>query len=148
MAHRGLGGQEPPGDLGGGEPTDQSQRECRPGLGRQRRVARQEDEPEYVVLDVVELALDVGHRPLLSPSGMFELLDLAPEAVGTPEVIEGAPLRDGHQPCDRVVRDAGGRPLLKRGDEGVLRQVLGEAHIAGHPGEGPMRRADSARQAA
>ena len=67
---------------------------------------------------------------------MFELRDLAAEDVGTPEVIDSAPLRGGHQPRDRVVRDARGRPLLERSDEGVLRQVLGEAHIAGHPGEG------------
>jgi hypothetical protein len=58
-------------------------------------VAGQDDEPEYIVLDVVDLAVDVGHHLLLSPAGMFELLDLAAEVVGSPEVIDGAPLRDG-----------------------------------------------------
>ena len=129
-------------------PPTKSQRERGPGLGRQSRVAGQEDEPEYVVLDVVDLALDVGHRLLLSPSGMFDLCNLAAEDVGTPEVIDHAPLRRGHQPRDRVVRDARGRPLPKRSDEGVLRQVLGEDHIAGHPGRAPTSRPDSARQAA
>ncbi len=128
--------QEPAGDLGGGESSDQAQRQRGPGLGGQGGVAGQEDEPQDVVLDVVDLGVEVGHLLLLSPAGMLELRDLAAKVVRAPEVVDAAPLRGGHQPRDRVLRDAGGGPLLERGHECVLRQVLGELHITGHPGEG------------
>ncbi|MGZ4492053.1 MAG: hypothetical protein ACXVEU_15030, partial [Nocardioidaceae bacterium] len=87
-------------------------------IGHRRCVFRrlpEEDEPQDVVLDVVDLAVEVGHLLLLSPAGVFELRDLAAKAVGAPEAVDAAPLRDGHQPRDRVLRDAGGGPLLERG---------------------------------
>ena len=135
LAHGGFGGQEPTGDLGRGESSDQSQRQCGPGLGSQGGMAGQEDEPQDVVLDVVDLAVEVGHLVLLSPSDVFELRDLAAQVVRAPEVVDGAPLRDGHQPRDRVLRDAGRGPLLQRGHECVLGQVLGQVDVPGHPGE-------------
>lgn len=98
-------------------------------------MAGQEDEAQDVVLDVVDLAVEVGHLLLLSPAGVFELRDLAAKAVGAPEVVDAAPLRDGHQPGDRLFRNAGRGPLLERGHECVLRKVLGELHITGHSGE-------------
>ena len=61
---------------------------------------------------------------------MFELSGLASQAFGAPEMIDAAPLGDGHQPRCRVLRDAGCRPLLQRGNECVLRQVLSERQIA------------------
>ena len=43
----------------------------------------------------------------------------------------------------------GARPLLERGDERVLRQLLGEADVAARRGRGPaINRADSIRQTA
>lgn len=69
MAHGGFGGQEPEGDLGGSESSDQTQRQRGAGLGSQAGVAGQEDEPKDVVLDVVDLAVEVGHLLLLSPAG-------------------------------------------------------------------------------
>ena len=44
-------------------------------------------------------------------------------------------LRGGHEPGARVVRDARLRPLLERGDESVLRELLGEADVAHDPRE-------------
>ena len=35
-----------------------------------------------------------------------------------------------------VGRDAVAGPLLERGHEGVLGEVLGEREVSGHPGEG------------
>jgi hypothetical protein len=49
-------------------------------------------------------------------------------------------LGGGHEPGARVVRDARLRPLLKRGDESILRQVLGKAdvtHDAREPSDEP-----------
>ena len=50
-------------------------------------------------------------------------------------VIDGAMLRGGHEPGARVVRDARLRPLLERGDEGVLREFLGKTDVAHDPRE-------------
>ena len=57
------------------------------------------------------------------------------KVVGAPEVVDAAPLRGGHQPRGRVLRYACRGPLLERGHECVLCQVLGELHVTGHPGE-------------
>src|ERR1700679_2305068 len=63
------------------------------------------------------------------------------EIVGTPEVIDGAPLCGSHQPRDRVVWDAGGGPLFEGGDEGVLRQVLRSDGDCRHAGSDRWRAA-------
>jgi hypothetical protein len=39
-------------------------------------------------------------------------------------------LGGGHEPGARVLRDARLLPLLERGDEGILGQILGKADIA------------------
>jgi hypothetical protein len=54
------------------------------------------------------------------------LVDLV-QAPGPAKVVDGTPLGGRHQPRAGVVRDAVARPLLERGDDGVLRQFLGEA---------------------
>ena len=127
LAHGRLAGEEAAGDLGGGEAADQPQRQRGARLGRQRGVAGEEDQPQDVVLDVVDLVVEVGHRRLLPAAGVLELGDLATQRLGAPEVVDAAALGGRHQPGDRIVRDARHRPLLQRGDERVLRQVLGEA---------------------
>ena len=50
-------------------------------------------------------------------------------------MVDRAVLRGGHEPGARVVRDARLRPLLERGDERVLRELLGEADVAHDPRE-------------
>ena len=73
---------------------------------------------------------------------------LALEQRSPAQQVDRAMLRGGHQPGARVVRDARLRPLLERGDERVLRQVLGQADVAHHPREPAMSLADSIRQTA
>ena len=46
------------------------------------------------------------------------------------QLIDGAVLGGGHQPRAGIVRDAGCRPLLERGDERILGQLLGQADVA------------------
>jgi hypothetical protein len=99
-------------------------------------MAGQEDESEDVVLDVVDLGIEVGHIRLLPATGVLELRELVVKGLAAPEVIDGSPLGDGHQPPRRVLRYAGCRPLFERGHERVLRQVLGESDITRHPREG------------
>jgi hypothetical protein len=57
-----------------------------------------------------------------------------------------------HQPGAGVGRDAVGRPLFQSGDQGILRQFLGQADISDQPGQpgddpgrfGPSHRLDRA----
>ena len=64
-----------------------------------------------------------------------ELLVLALEQRCVGAAVDRAVLGGGHEPGARVVRDARLRPLLERGDERVLRQLLGEADVAHDPRE-------------
>ena len=93
-------------------------------------------ESEDVVLDVVDLGVEVGHVRLLPTTGVLELRELVMKDVGAPEVIDGSSLGDGHQPPAGFSGTPARRPLLERGHERVLRQVLGESDITRHPREG------------
>ena len=88
-----------------------------------------EHQAQEVVADVVvERRVEI-RRTAISCSSLelaAELLVLALEPLVPAEVIDGAMLRGGHEPGARVVRDARLRPLLERGDQRILRQVLGE----------------------
>ena len=73
-----------------------------------------------------------------SPLGLdlaAELLVLALDQLPPAQAVDGAMLGGGHEPGARLVRDARLRPLLERGDERVLRQLLGEADVAHHARE-------------
>jgi len=75
----------------------------------------------------------IGPRDLLLSSHLAgELLVLALEELVAPVVIERAVLGGGHEPGARVVRNARPGPGLERGEESVLRELLGETDVA-HP---------------
>ena len=125
-------------DLGGREPRDQPQGQRRPRLGVER-VAGQEGEPQ----DVVPMWSTWSSRSgIITSSPRARARHLAAQGVGAAEVVDAAPLRGGHQPRGRVVRHAGGGPLLEGGDERILSEVLGERHVPGSSGGAPTRRAD------
>src|SRR3989442_6097395 len=72
------------------------------------------------------------------PSGVelvTELLVLTVEHLAPAQLVYCPMLRGGHEPGARIVRDARLGPALERGDERILRQVLGQADVAGDPGE-------------
>jgi hypothetical protein len=52
-----------------------------------------------------------------------------------PKPVDRPALRRRHQPGAGTCRHAIRRPLLERGDQRVLRQLLGEADVAHDPGE-------------
>src|SRR2546422_9680368 len=60
-----------------------------------------------------------------------ELLMLAVEHLAPAQLVNRPVLRGGHEPGARIVRDARLGPALERGDERVVRQVLGETDVAG-----------------
>ena len=84
-----------------------------------------------------------GLGPLLPGLDLAaESLVLAFEQLVAAQVVDGAMLRGGHEPGARVVRDADCRPLLERGDEGILREFLGKTDVAHDPretGDDPSR---------
>ena len=51
------------------------------------------------------------------------------------EKIDGSMLRGGHEPGAGIFRDARFGPLIERRNEGLLREVLGDADVAHHAGE-------------
>jgi hypothetical protein len=126
LRDRRLAGQERASDLGSGQTGDQAQGERGPCLGRQNRVAGDEDEAQDVVVDAASVEhagelIVAEHRRLLNQSGFgAELLHLALEGLATPEPVDRAVFGGRHQPSARVDRDAFGRPLLEGGDQGVL----------------------------
>ena len=136
--------QEGPGDLVGLEAAEQPQRERHPGVGGQHRVAGGEDEPEQVVLDrVLEDRLDIVLDTVAVDLELVPHLgELALVGLLAPDQVDRAPLGDRHQPGARIVRYARLRPLLQRGDQRVLRQLLGQPdvpHDPRDPGDDPGR---------
>ena len=119
-----------------------------------------EDQPQHVVLNVV-VELDFVHGVFRFGELPADLSDLALEAGLPPHAIDVATARDGGQPGTRIVGHPRRRPLHQRGDEGVLREVLGQADVADRAGEssdepcrldppdrldGPLRRLASQRR--
>src|SRR6266849_5662863 len=50
-------------------------------------------------------------------------------------MIDRTMLRDAGEPGSGVIRDARARPLLERGDEGVLRKLLGQPDVTDNPSD-------------
>ena len=99
-------------------------------------MAGDEDEAEEVVADgVVERGIEIGH-------GLFEGFEFAAElflfALGdgvAAEEIDGTAFGRGGKPCRGIIGDARLRPLFECGDECLLREVFGEADVAGEARE-------------
>src|SRR3979490_1906 len=100
-------------------------------------MAGYEYEAQEVVANViVDRGFEIRHRHLLLGLDFAaEFLVLALEPLVSAQEIDCAVLRRSHQPGARVVRDARLRPLLERGDESVLRQLLGMADVTHDPRE-------------
>jgi hypothetical protein len=98
-------------------------------------MAGDEHESKEIVADVVvKRRFEIGDRPLLVGLQLAsDLLVLPIEARASPQVVDRAMLGGGHQPGAGVVRDARVRPLLERGDEGVLREILRQTYITNNP---------------
>lgn len=109
----------------------EAQSEGRAHFGGKYRMAGDEDQPEKIVPDmVVRTLFDLAHGLLLFLFDVPADLAMLPiqHCVAAKEV-DGAMLRGSHQPGPRIVGDPGLRPPLERGDEGVLREVLGDADV-------------------
>ncbi len=131
----GLGDEERARDLLGCEAAEQPEGERHPRLDGQHGMAGREDEAQEVVADVVcpliDGRLEIRHRRFLFGLELVtELLVLPIEPLLAAPEIDRPVLGGRHQPRARVAGNARLGPLLERGEEGVLRQVLGQADIA------------------
>ena len=107
-------------------------------------MAGREDQAQQVVVErVVDRRGQVGVLVLAAALELEpQLLRLAVVHAGAPQPVDRPVLGGGHEPGARVVRDARLGPLLERGDERLLGEVLGEADVAHDPrdaGDQPCR---------
>src|SRR5713226_3704263 len=105
-------------------------------------MAGHEDEAEEVVPDfLVDRRVQVQAFPSaldIAP----HLVVLALECLAAPDQIDRAVFRGSHQPGARPLRHAFGGPLLERGNEGVLCELLSGPDVADYasqPGDEPGR---------
>ena len=112
--------------------SEQSQRERDPRLGRQHRMAGGEDQPQQVIADViVERGVEIGGRGVLRDLQLVaELLMLALEERAPAQEVDGAMLRRRHEPRAWIARNPRLGPLLERGNERVVREVLRDPDVA------------------
>src|SRR5713226_2323665 len=105
-------------------------------------MAGHEDEAEEVVPDFL---VDRRVQVQAFPSALdiaSHLVVLALERLPAPDQVDRAVFRGSHQPGARTLRHAIGGPLLERGDEGVLCELLSRpdvAYKASQPGYEPGR---------
>ena len=94
-------------------------------------MTRDEHEPEQVVTDaLVEDRLEVGAGARQTRGLFVDRVVLALLHPALPAQIDRAIPRRGHEPRAGVLRDAGLRPSLEGGDEGLLGEILGEDRLA------------------
>ena len=101
-------------------------------------MAGREHETQQVVADVVvEGRVEVrrGRAPARPRARGRAPRALRSSSLFAAEQVDRAMLGGGHEPGARVVRDARLRPLLERGDERILREILGETDVAHDPRE-------------
>src|SRR5207253_11213121 len=105
-------------------------------------MAGHKDEAEEIVPDVL-VDRGVPIKAFLSSLHVApDLLVLAVERLAAPDEVDRAVLRGSHQPGARPLRHARGGPLLERGDERVLCELLSRADVAddsSQPGDKPGR---------
>jgi len=95
-------------------------------------MAGDEDEAEEVVADgVIESGVEVGRGLLEGFEFAGELFVFALCDGVAAEEIDAAAFGGCGEPCRGIIGDAGLRPLLECGDECLLREVFGEADVAG-----------------
>ena len=133
----GFGGEEGAGDLSGGEAAEETEGEG--GAGSVERMGWQEIKTRRrrsSPMGSSRVGVEVGHGLLEGGEVAGEVLVFALGDGVAAEEIDGAAFGGGGEPCGGVFGNSGLRPLLERGDECFLREVFGEADVAGEAGEG------------
>jgi hypothetical protein len=93
-----------------------------------------ENEPKQLVADiVVQGGIEIGHGLLLGLHLPRNHLVLALEHPVAAQMIQSPALGGRHQPRTGFFWNARHGPSLEGRQQGVLRQLLGQRHIAQHP---------------
>ena len=107
LGDRRLRDEERTRDLPGRQASEQAERERDTRLGREDRMAGDEDEAQEIIADVlVDGGLEVRRGQLPGLELVTELLVLALEPLVPAQEIDGPVLRGGHEPGARVLRDS------------------------------------------
>jgi hypothetical protein len=97
-------------------------------------MAGREDEAQQIVTyGIVQRSFEIRHGHLLGFELVAELLMFALQALVAAQMIDGAMLGGRHQPGAGITRYSSFRPLFERGNQRILRQLLGRADIANDP---------------
>ena len=113
-------------------------------------MAGHEDQAQKIVANIigkchVERSIEIRLGQLLLDDELApQLLMFALQCYISPYPIDRAMLGGGHEPGARLVRDTRLRPALQGDHQRILRQVLGETHIAHEACQGSdeLRRLD------
>src|SRR6185312_3324059 len=95
-------------------------------------MAGDEDETKQIITDIVidgRVEIDRG-RIVLRPDLVPDVILLSLDDLAMAHCVDRAPFCGGHEPCAGIVRYSRFRPLVQRGDECILSEVLGESDVA------------------
>ena len=126
LGHRRLGDEEGAGNLGGGQPSEQAQRERHLRIRRQRWVAAGEDETEPVVRHGFHL---LGSGIVVRGPKHRDLGEQLPPTRLAAQAVDGTVTGRRRDPTSRVGRQAAGRPLAQRERERLLHRILGDVDV-------------------
>ena len=112
-----------------GHDVDELEDHLRHQIAELNAVGLASDEAFLVADRVVERFVR-GRARLLGLELVRDLLVLLRLQRVAPQHVDRAVLRRRHEPRSRVVGNTGARPLLERGDQRVLRELLREADVA------------------
>jgi hypothetical protein len=127
-----FGHQEGARDLRRPQSTQQSEGEGDLRVGRQRRMAAGEDQSQSVVFHGLSFGRLIGWPRRFGRLGSHELakrLDLLRQELRPSHPIDRLPPRGGGNPRSWIGRYAVERPVLERGDKGVLDRLLREVEV-------------------
>ena len=90
---------------------------------------------EVVFNIIVDCGVEIRHGHLPGLELATELFVLSIEQRSPAKLVDRTMLGGRHEAGARLVRDARLRPLLERGHQRVVRQILGKSDIAHNPRE-------------
>src|SRR6266542_539374 len=134
--------EKAPRDLLGRQTPEDAKGERNTCVFREDRVAGGEDEAQEIVSDILVDRRVQVHALLSSLDIASDLFVLALERRAASDQVDRAVLGGPHEPGPRPLRHACDGPLLERGDEGVLCELLSRPNVADHagqPGDEPSR---------
>ncbi|CAI7655180.1 unnamed protein product [Penicillium discolor] len=133
LLHGRRGDEEGAGDLLTRQTAHDPQRQRDLRLPGEHRVARDEEKAQHVVVHGIRVPRQLVPLRLLLFQVVRDQRQTVVQPLAAAPSVHRLPLRHGRQPRGGVLRHALGGPLPQRGDQGLLREILGQAEVADHP---------------